>query len=463
MSMILKQGQINNAFFTFLLIHLIVWTLVPALTNHNLPLDTIEALAWGSNMDWGFNKHPPLSALAVEIFYQIFGNQDWAYYFLSQLFVISAFFIVWMFSKDFFQNQTYSLISVLLLEGIYFYNFTTPEFNVNVCQLPFWALTVLYCWRGFKDNKTTDWLLFGLFAALGILSKYSFIYLLVAMDVFFGYVLIKKKINLKCLISLIPFFLVLLPHLIWLTENDYVTMTYGLHRTGSGDQNLLDHLFHPVIFLAKQIGILAPFFLMAFFLVQRIKTKFNFKDEKLLFLLTINIVTIILMFLTSILMGVKIRTMWMTPFYLFFGVLLVYIIQSQINLNKLKSFTSVFLILFILSPFAYAYVSITQTDKRTDYPGKEIAKKAFTFYWNHPLHKEYDSLIIEIRGDEWIAGNLSYQSKTDSGKHRLRWMYDKKVSICGVFFEKGKDWSDTRSLEGAEPEVPSFVKCIEYK
>ena len=183
--MILKQGQINNAFFTFLLIHLIVWTLVPALTNHNLPLDTIEALAWGSNMDWGFNKHPPLSALAVEIFYQIFGNQDWAYYFLSQLFVISAFFIVWMFSKDFFQNQTYSLISVLLLEGIYFYNFTTPEFNVNVCQLPFWALTVLYCWRGFKDNKTTDWLLFGLFAALGILSKYSFIYLLVAMDVFF--------------------------------------------------------------------------------------------------------------------------------------------------------------------------------------------------------------------------------------------------------------------------------------
>ena len=232
MSMILKQGQINNAFFTFLLIHLIVWTLVPALTNQNLPLDTIEALAWGSNMDWGFNKHPPLSALAVEIFYQIFGNQDWAYYFLSQLFVISAFFIVWMFSKDFFQNQTYSLISVLLLEGIYFYNFTTPEFNVNVCQLPFWALTVLYCWRGFKDNKTTDWLLFGLFAALGILSKYLFIYLLVAMDVFFGYMLIKKKVNLKSLISLIPFFLVLLQHLIWLTENDYVTITYGLHRTG---------------------------------------------------------------------------------------------------------------------------------------------------------------------------------------------------------------------------------------
>jgi len=189
----IKKYNINKILILFLFAHLFIWTLIPSISNNNLPLDTIEALAWGSNLDWGFNKHPPLSAFVVEVFYQIFGNQDWAYYFLSQLFVISAFFIVWTFSKDFFQNQTHSLISVLLLEGIYFYNFTTPEFNVNVCQLPFWALTVLYCWRGFKDNKTSDWLLFGLFAALGVLSKYLFIYLLAAMDAFFLYMIVKKK------------------------------------------------------------------------------------------------------------------------------------------------------------------------------------------------------------------------------------------------------------------------------
>ena len=52
----------------------------PSVTNINLPLDTIEALAWGSNLDWGFNKHPPFSAFAVEVFYFIFGTNDWAYY-----------------------------------------------------------------------------------------------------------------------------------------------------------------------------------------------------------------------------------------------------------------------------------------------------------------------------------------------------------------------------------------------
>ena len=130
----------------------------------------------------------------------------------------------------------------------------------------------------------------------------------------------KKKIDFKCIISLIPFLIVLLPHLIWLSENDYITIAYGLHRTGSEEQNFLDHIIHPLIFLGKQIGILIPFFLMALFLNSKLKTKFNFSDNKLLFLLAINIVPIALVFLTSMIMGVKIRTMWMAPFYLFFGV-----------------------------------------------------------------------------------------------------------------------------------------------
>ena len=401
----------NKILTVFLLSHFAIWVLVPSITNHNLPLDTIEALAWGSNLDWGFNKHPPLSAFAVEVFYQIFGSQDWAYYFLSQIFVITSFFVVWKFSEYFFQNKIYSLIAVLLLEGIYFYNYTTPEFNVYVCELAFWALTVYYCWKGFEKNDYASWLLFGFFSGLGVLSHYLFIYLLCALDVFFIYLIINKKINFKCLISYVPFLLVLLPHLIWLTENNYITITYALHRTGLSEPNFLDHFIHPLIFLGKQIGILVPFFLMVLLLVSKLKTNFNFKDKKLLFLLTINIIPIILMFLTSMLMGVKVRTMWMTPFYLFFGVLLIYIFQSQINLNKLKYFVSLFLILFIFSPFAYAYISITQTDKRTDYPGKEHAIEVQK-RWD----KKFESKINVVLGNEWLAGNLSYHLKS-----RPRW------------------------------------------
>ena len=190
----INKKNISNIFTIFLLSHLIIWTLVPTISNVNLPLDTIEALAWGSNLDWGFNKHPPLSAFAVEIFYQIFGSQDWAYYLLSQIFVIITFIVVYKFSEEIFNNKNLALLSVFLLEGIYFYNFTTPEFNVNVAQLPFWALTVYYAWRCIKHDKAVDYVLLGLFVGLGILSKYLFVYLIIGIKLMFFYFL-KKGIK----------------------------------------------------------------------------------------------------------------------------------------------------------------------------------------------------------------------------------------------------------------------------
>jgi 4-amino-4-deoxy-L-arabinose transferase-like glycosyltransferase len=404
--MTINENNIRNLFYIFLTIHLIIWTTIPTFTNQNLPLDTIEALAWGSNLDWGFNKHPPMSAFLPEIFYQIFGAQDWAYYLLSQICVIVSFFVVFKFAEDFFENKFFCLLSVLLLEGIYFYNFTTPEFNVNVCLMPLWALTVLYLWKGYKDNKIIDWLLVGLFAGFGFLSKYLFIYLGLAMDVFLIYMIYKKKIDFKCLVSIIPFLIVLFPHLIWLTENNYITITYGLDRTGTADQNFLDHIIHPLIFLGKQIGILIPFFLMLLFLNIKLKTKFNFKDNKLLFLLAINIVPIALVFLTSMIMGVKIRTMWMTPFYLFFGVLAMYVFAKKVKLKKINNFIYLFIFLFIFSPFTYGYISLKETNKRTDYPGKEIADLVQN-KWN----KNFANEINYIVGDEWFGGNLSYHLK----------------------------------------------------
>jgi len=405
--MAINKYNIGNLFYIFLTIHLIIWTAIPTFTNNNLPLDTIEALAWGSNLDWGFNKHPPMSAFIAEIFYQIFGAQDWAYYLLSQICVIVSFFVVFKFAEDFFENKVFCLLSVLLLEGIYFYNFTTPEFNVNVCLMPFWALTALYLWKGYKDNKIIDWLLVGLFAGFGFLSKYLFIYLGLAMDVFLIYMIYKKKIDFKCLVSIIPFLIVLFPHLIWLTENNYITITYGLDRTGTGDQNFLDHIIHPLIFLGKQIGILIPFFLMLLFLNSKLKTKFNFKDNKLLFLLAINVVPIALVFLTSMIMGVKIRTMWMTPFYLFFGVLAMYVFAKKIKLKKINNFIYLFIFLFIFSPFTYGYISLKETNKRTDYHGKEIADLVQN-RWN----KNFANEINYIVGDEWFGGNLSYHLKS---------------------------------------------------
>ena len=401
--MIIKKN-VNKYLFIYLTGHLLIWTLIPTVVNTNLPLDTIEALAWGSDLKWGFEKHPPMSGLMVEIIFQLFGNNDWAFYLLSQIFLTFTFLIVWKFSNEIFRDKTLSLISVLMLSGFFFYNYTTPEFNVNICQLPFWALTVLYGWRSFNvKDKISNWLFFGLFASFGFLSKYLFIFLLIGIKIFYLYFLIKKKkINFYYFIPGLIFLAVISPHLIWLSQNDYVTILYGLSRSNIETGNFINHLINPLIFLIKQIIILVPIMLMTYVLLKKIKIDIN-SNNTLIYLVCINILPFILMLLYSLLTGAKIRTMWMTPFYIFFPTMLLFIFKKFIFFKNLKKFFLIFFIFFLISPLTYLAVSILDKNKRTDYPGREIADLV-----QRKWDKNFSNEITIVVGDEWAAGNLSY-------------------------------------------------------
>ena len=400
----LIKNNYTTVFYIFLLSHLIIWTLAPTISNINLPLDTIEALAWGSNLSWGYSKHPPVSAFIVEVVYNFFGNQDWAYYLLSQIFIVIAFLYVWKFSNLIFKNKLHSLFSIFLLEGVYYYNFTTPEFNVNVCQLPFRSLVIYYTWKSINYEKISDLTLLGMFMSIGFLTKYLFIYLILTVKIIFLLQLIKKKkLNIKLIIPGVIFVLFLTPHLIWLYQNDFATISYALNRTGIEETSFINHFYNPFLYLAKQAGILIPVFIMLITFIKVKRIKFNNLKKDKYFLLFINILPILLMFLTSFISGAKIRTMWMTPFYLFLGVLLIQIFKEYLNKNNLKKFLFVFVIFFVLSPVSYLFVSFSNEFKRTDYPGKEISDLV-----QRRWDENFTNNISIVVGDEWYAGNLSY-------------------------------------------------------
>ena len=90
-------------------------------------------------------------------------------------------------------------------------------------------------------------------------------------------------------------------------------------------------------------------------------------------------------------------------FYLFFGVLFLYIFQNVIIYKKIKYFFSIFIFLFFFSPFVYFYISVTESDKRTDYPGEEISNTV-----QRKWDDNFTNKIELVSGDEWHGGNLSY-------------------------------------------------------
>ena len=411
--------QSKKILYIFIIFHIFLWTAIPSILNSNLPLDTIEGLAWGNDLRLGYDKYPPVFPLFTELFFKIFGNQDWAYYLLSQLLIGSCFIIVFKFSQYFLENNIHSLISVLLLESIYFFNYTSPELNAFIPLLLLLACTAFFCWRAINFNKNIDWIMLGVFAGISTLTYYLALYLLASLGLFFiREIIINKKLNLKYFFALLFYFLVISPHLYFIFSNDLKSIQYALFRSfgdplsGLGSIKIFNHLLYPLIFLIKQILLLAPMFILLRFILSSFKININLRDRKLIFLFAITFLPILLMFLTSVLGGVRIRTMWMSTFYIFPGIFFIYLFKSNINLEKFRRFLFAFSFLFLILPIVYGVDSFVQKDKRTDFPGKEISNKVQTV-WNKNFTNEIEVVVGHgwIYGG-WYGGNLSYSLKS---------------------------------------------------
>ncbi|MFM7821345.1 MAG: glycosyltransferase family 39 protein, partial [Candidatus Fonsibacter sp.] len=399
-----QPNKEKKFFYLLCLYHLIIWTIIPYLSNKNLPLDVIEALAWGQNFDLGYTKHPPLSGWIPGILFKFFGNKDWVYYLLSQIFIIVSFIFIWKLASLFFNKRIYVLLSVLSIEGIAFFSFETPQFNVNICQLPLWIGTIYFFLKSIKNNKISDWIFLGIFSAFGFLTKYIFLYLLTSLFFYLVFILIKnKKFYFNFFYSLLTFLLIIYPHLQWLSQNDFSTINYALKRGGLNEPNIYNHFLNPLKFLITQIIISFPFFLLIYLLIKKIKIRLPLKNEKFIFLLFSFLLPFFLILATSIITGSRIRTMWMIPFYSLIGIFFMYLYEDYINLKKLKNFKILLIIFLILSPALYSLRSI-YFDSRTGYEGKIIASE---------IEKEWRTIskvnISNVGFSEWYAGNLSYQ------------------------------------------------------
>ncbi|MEM1213871.1 MAG: glycosyltransferase family 39 protein [Planctomycetota bacterium] len=250
-----------------LVIHLLVWTVVPAVVNQNLPLDVVEAIAWGAEWEWGYDKHPPLSGWMAAGAGWVgravadatgLGTGDWALYLLSQVCVVAAMLGVYLLGRETLGaggGGRRAVLAVLLMQGVTYHHFTSPEFNVNVAQLPFWAFAFYLYWLALRDDRLWQWGGIGLCVGLAVLSKYLgglivfplLLFPLVSRE--HRWVLRKPGMYVSAGVCL----LVVLPHLWWASQNQWMTLTYGLDRAGADEPwSLLDHVVHPIDFVLAQ-------------------------------------------------------------------------------------------------------------------------------------------------------------------------------------------------------------------
>src|SRR5262245_14719132 len=141
------------------------WTLAPALSHSAPPLDVVEMYVWGREHVVATFKHPNLPGLVLEGLRLLTGQVGWPAYLASQLFIAITLWAVFVLGRELMDAQR-ALAGALLLTGVYFFSWTTPEFNHNVAQMPLWALVMLFLWRATTHGRVLDWILLGALAGL---------------------------------------------------------------------------------------------------------------------------------------------------------------------------------------------------------------------------------------------------------------------------------------------------------
>lgn len=385
------------------LYHFVVWTLLPLLCNTCLPLDSIEAVMWGSQWAWGYDKHPPLSGWMAYASSLIAG--DLGVYFLAQLCVVSAGVGIYRLARLLGLNSKAAFLSVLTLDLVFYYQYAAVEFNVNVLQMPFWAWGWFFGMNAVKNKRFASWLGLGCCIALGALTKYIAIFLLVPLFAAWWkrgelkQALSNPGLYVAGLVSILLF----LPHLVWMANHEWITITYGLSR--GGDEHFWWHnLWHPLEFLLGQAAILAPVFIVALFC----KKKYKPTPQSIQGTTALAFGAFVFIALIALFSGMAPVTMWAAPMPLALGIWLVSryrLADHPRPLFMATGITSVIYVMAYLVVFGFAPV-LRGKPHRVNYPGKAMAKQVERI-WNENSDEPFSYIIA----DEWYGGIVNHYGK----------------------------------------------------
>ncbi len=374
--------------------------------RNNLHLDTLEAISWGQEWQLGYSKHPPLSAWFIELLIIILGKKIYVCYLASQICVVLSFIAIWRLAKLFLPLPQ-ALMSVMILEGVYYYNFTSIEYNTNILMLAIWAWSILYSWKACVSNRSSDWIKLGILLGLGVIDKYYAVILCITIFLMIIFESDFRK-NLKTFrpyLAAIFFIITVTPHLIWLAKNNYPTFSYIASRASS-DEQFYHHLFYPLSFLLTQIfsnlGVLIIFF-GAFGKLKKLNISNDLKARFLIFMIFL---PVFLTIMPSLITGSKIKDMWGTSLWGLSGICLFYFFKPAINQQTINRFLKIFAFISILAILVYAAsILLAKYDKRDGFNGKLAAAKV-----NEQWLKHNNSPLKIVAGDIWLASNISFFS-----------------------------------------------------
>lgn len=434
----LNKLNLDIIFIIFLIFHVIIWSLLP-LIREILPIDAMECIYWGSLIDFGTNKHPPLAAWLAYFVYNIF-KSDFSVYLLGQLSILVGFIYLYKIGCIFL-DKTKAILSVMIMEACFAYTYMGiyDGFNPNFLLLAFLPAITYYFYKATHETKIRYWILLGIFVGLSFLAKYQTLMLFLSL---FLYLLItkngreqfkKKGFYLASIIA----FLLILPHLIWLYNNEFFSFYYFIHceeMYATFYHGTLKYLYSPFIFLFNQFvaifGVLFIYFSALLFSKEKIKKSENNSDTKI-FIICSGVMPLIIQSLYG-LNGNYMIPQWGYSLLFMCGIIIFCFFPFKISDKVEKymvfwSFAAMIITIIVLS-----IVFITEKNFANRFPIKQITDKLNSIY-NLETGQEIKYLggFIELTIPLHIYNN-KYTVILNTYKHPNIWINEEDLRKNGA-------------------------------
>ncbi len=384
-------------------------------TGLGLAPDEAQYWFWSKNLDWGFYSKPPMVALLINLSTKICGDSEACIRMSSPLLYFFTSLAVYGIGKELFNTRVglWSAATFATLPAVFL---SSALVSTDPALLFFWSLTLYTFIRALRSDTWGLWLIVGIFAGLGMLSKYNMLVFLLSAVVLLLWVPTERKrlFSYKFWAAALIAFMIWLPNLIWNLQHGLVSFYHTVDLAGANTASLFN--FAGLIkFFVGQFAVFGPilfgvFLYSCFQLLRQPNKQVEYK-----FLLAFSLVFIGLIMLVAL--KSRAHANWAAPAYIAASVL---VCAYLIEINKaglLKLSLGLHLVLSALGlfyPLATAEFDV-QLNSRYD-PVSRLQN-------NRDLGKEVTELLQQNPGavlavdERKLLASLLYYSTT----HIYKW------------------------------------------
>jgi len=404
----------------FAIAQIVLWTLAPALTHTAPPIDVAEGYMWGREWVIATYKHPALPSWFLETSRLLTGTTGWPAYLISQLFIAATFGLVFTLGRD-VMDPGRAAAGTLLLAGVVYYMWPTPEFNHNIASTPFWAGSVLLLWRAVERGRAVWWILLGVFAAGALYAKLSAVFLLVPVAT---WILFDGQARARLATSgpwlgLAAFTMLVTPLVVWLVQHDFTPLKYAARRSLGLPVHqlplfLLDTAANiigivVILAIAKMLG---PWGKRALGPRSGRATEGAIGTRARHFLLLFTFGPLGLAIVAALLSHAGLKTAWGSSMFNTAGVLAIALTAERYTSAALHRIALCAAFLLVVVPFGYAAVvkfdahQSTGTSLRVNWPQRNIAERLGEVWARNTSQP-----LRIVAGDQWLAALVGLSHK----------------------------------------------------